>query len=213
MPSAFLTGLLTVLLTLQPAFAAAQGSGSTGFSATSSGAGFGIDLGTGLPVANGSYATGEGDGTGVYNLNSHVTGTGTVVLNSGADTVLRGAVVSGETVIANVGGDLLIESLQDTAAYDEKSFSVSAGFGPSGLSGGFNKGTVTGDFANVTEQSGIVAGSGGYHVVVEGGVDLVGGVIASTDTTGNSSLSADHLTYSDLTNSSSASTSSAGFNR
>ncbi|MCO6181125.1 hemagglutinin repeat-containing protein [Ciceribacter sp. RN22] len=188
----------------------AQGSTSTGFSATSSGASFGIDLGTGLPVASGSYVTGEGDGTGVYNLNSHVTGTGTVVINSGADTVLKGAVVSGETVIANVGGDLKIESVQDTAAYDEQSLGISAGFGPSGLSGGFNKGTVTGDFANVAEQSGIVAGSGGYHVAVEGGVDLIGGVIASTDTTGNSSLSADHLTYSDLRNSSSASTSNIG---
>ncbi|MCO6181120.1 hemagglutinin repeat-containing protein, partial [Ciceribacter sp. RN22] len=188
----------------------AQGSSSTGFSATSSGAGFGIDLGTGLPVASGSHATGEGDGTGVYNLNSHVTGTGTVVINSGADTVLKGAVVSGETVIANVGGDLKIESVQDTAAYDEKSLGISAGFGPSGLSGGVNKGTVTGDFANVGEQSGIVAGSGGYHVAVEGGVDLIGGVIASTDTTGNSSLSADHLTFSDLENRSSASTSNIG---
>ncbi|MCO6180895.1 hypothetical protein [Ciceribacter sp. RN22] len=63
MPSAFLTGLLAIVLALQPAFAAAQGASSTGFSATSSGAGFGIDLGSGLPVACGSHATGEGEGT------------------------------------------------------------------------------------------------------------------------------------------------------
>jgi filamentous hemagglutinin len=49
--------------------------------------------------------------------NTHVGGTGIVALNPGNDTNLKGAVVSGASVIANVGHDLNIESQQDSATY------------------------------------------------------------------------------------------------
>ena len=179
-------------------------------SSRSAGASIGIDLGTGLPVANGSYASGNGTGVTANQLNSHVNGTGTVALVSGHDTNLKGATVSGGTVIANVGHDLTIESLADTATYGEKSFSASASFGPSGIGGGFNKGSVDGDYTNIAEQSGILAGSGGYHVDVGNGVSLIGGIIASTAPRDKNSLSADHLAYSNIDNRSNASTSSYG---
>jgi filamentous hemagglutinin len=93
-------------------------------------------------------------------------GTGTVAIASGADTTLKDAVLSGTTVIANVGGDLWIESLPDTAAYDAKYNSASVSLGTSGVSDGGSTSKITGDFANVSEQSGIVAGSGGYHIAL-----------------------------------------------
>jgi filamentous hemagglutinin len=188
----------------------AIGGSSGSFDSKSMGASIGIDLGTGGLVANGSYAKGQGGNDASYNLNSHVAGTGTVVLNSGADANLKGAVVSGETVIANVGGDLNIESRQDTATYREKSFGAQAGLGASGLSGGVNLGKIEGDFANVSEQSGIIAGEGGYHVAAGGNVDLKGGVIASSAEKEKNALSAESLTWSNLENHSSASTSNLG---
>ncbi|WP_407865922.1 hemagglutinin repeat-containing protein [Phyllobacterium phragmitis] len=41
-------------------------------------------------------------------VNTHVTGTGDIKLESGRDTDLKGTIVSGETVTANVGRDLNI---------------------------------------------------------------------------------------------------------
>lgn len=113
-------------------------------------------------------------------------------------------------MIANVGGDLKVESPQDTSTYRETGMNTSAGFGAGGLSGGVSKSNVKGDYANVTEQSGIVAGSGGYHVTAGGGVDLKGGVIASTAEKEKNSLTADHLTYSDVENTPKASASRVG---
>ncbi|KQQ46072.1 hypothetical protein ASF69_07705 [Rhizobium sp. Leaf311] len=78
------------------------------------------------------------------------------------------------------------------------------------VSGGAGTAKIEGDYANVAEQSGIVAGSGGYHVVAEGGVDLKAGVIASSAAKNNNSLTADHLTNSDTENRSEVSTSGSG---
>jgi filamentous hemagglutinin len=184
---------------------------STAQSTTSSAsAGIGLDLGTGTPVGNAAFGNGKINNTASGQTNTHVSGTGIVALNSGRDTTLKGAVVSGTSVIANVGHDLNIESQQDTATYRENNTSAGGGFGPSGASASANKGNIKGDYANVSEQSGIIAGSGGYHIAVGNGVDLKGGVITSTAPSDKNSLSADHLTYSDLDNTSKSSTSSMG---
>lgn len=176
--------------------------------------GIGIDVGmngVGIgPEASVSGGIGKSNETVTHQVNSHITGTGTVAINSGNDTNLRGAVVSGNTVVANVGGDLNIESRPDTATYSEKSTGGSLGISTSGISGGVNQSNVKGDYSNVAEQSGLIAGDGGYHITVEGGVDLKGGVIASTADKDKNSLTADHLTYSDVENHSKASTSSFG---
>ncbi|WP_408914422.1 hemagglutinin repeat-containing protein [Brucella pseudogrignonensis] len=185
-------------------------------SSKSAGANVGIGIDVGVkgvgvgPEASVSVGIGTSNEAITQQINSHVTGTGTVAINSGNDTNLRGAVVSGNTVIANVGGDLNIESRPDTATYNEKSTGGSLGVSTSGVSGGIGQTTVKADYSNVAEQSGIIAGEGGYHVTVGNGVDLKGGVIASTADKDKNSLSADHLTYSDVENHSKASTSSVG---
>ncbi|PRD41881.1 hypothetical protein C5748_19720 [Phyllobacterium phragmitis] len=46
-------------------------------------------------------------------VNTHVTGTGDIKLESGRDTDLKGAIVSGEKVMANVGRDLNIVSVPE----------------------------------------------------------------------------------------------------
>ena len=80
-----------------------------------------------------SKATGQGAGNGVTYTNTQVAGSA-VNIESGGDTTLKGAVVKGTQVTANVGGNLSIASLQDSNQYKESSKSaggsvmVGAGF-------------------------------------------------------------------------------------
>ncbi|MGD7268425.1 hemagglutinin repeat-containing protein, partial [Ralstonia pseudosolanacearum] len=123
---------------------------------------------------------------------------------------------TGKQVVANVGGDLNIESLQDTSTYHTKDQSiggsVTVGFGFSG-SANFSQQKIDSDFASVTEQSGIKAGDRGFQVNVHGNTDLKGAVIASTDKAvqdGVNSLTTATLTQSEIHNRAEYSASSIG---
>ncbi|WP_304359450.1 hemagglutinin repeat-containing protein [Collimonas fungivorans] len=72
-----------------------------------------------------SASRGTEDGEGATQLNSHVNAGGQLAIVSGGDTSLKGAVASGAQVVADIGGNLNIESLQDTAKFDSKNQSVS----------------------------------------------------------------------------------------
>ncbi len=52
---------------------------------------------------------------------------GILTLRSGGDTTLKGASVSADTISADIGGDLLIESLKDKLTYDSQQISVGGG--------------------------------------------------------------------------------------
>ena len=177
----------------------------------------GVDIGGNLigagPTASASFNSGKSNGTSVTQLNSNVSGTSTVTVVAGDTLTLAGGVLSGKTVNATAANGIIIESRQDTASYDERSRSAALGFGPSsgGLAGGYNQGTVTGNYANVSQQSGIFAGSGGYHVSTDGTIDLKGGFIGSTAAPANNTLNANQILYSDIGNSMSASSTSYGF--
>nr|WP_225561104.1 hemagglutinin repeat-containing protein [Comamonas sp. CMM02] len=130
----------------------------------------------------------------------------TVTIQSGGDTTLQGAVVSGKQVVADVGGNLNLQSLQDTSTFDGKQQniggSVTVGAGFSG-SVSYSKSKVKGDFASVNEQTGIQAGDGGFQVNVKGNTDLKGAVIASNQTAidnNRNSLTTGTLTHSDIEN-------------
>ncbi|VVE37884.1 hemagglutinin repeat-containing protein [Pandoraea terrigena] len=155
----------------------------------SGGIGLGISMGTnGMTMgvtANASASRGKADGKDVTQRNSHIVAGGVAEIASGGDTNIRGGTVVGERVVANIGGDLNIESLQDTSVYASKDQSIggSATVGFGGASGSINVShqQVNSDFASVTEQSGIKAGDGGFDVTIKGNTDLTGAVIASTD--------------------------------
>lgn len=152
----------------------------------SSSGSIGISIGTsGFGVtASASSGRGNADGSDVNWSNTHVNAANQLALVSGGDANLIGAVASGKQVVANVGGDLNIESLQDTSKYDSKqkniggSVTIGAGGGGS-LS--YSKSSINSDYASVTEQSGIKAGDAGFQVNVQGKTDLKGAVIASTE--------------------------------
>lgn len=179
-------------------------------SAASGGVGVAISIGSGGAsagiTANASGSKGKGEGTDVQWTNSHVNAGNTLVLESGGDTTLRGAVASGREVIADIGGDLNIESLQDTSTFHSKDTSVggsvTVGLGFSG-SASYGNTKVDGDYASVVEQSGIKAGDGGYQVRVGGNTDLIGGVIASSEQAiadGRNQLITSTLSVRDLDN-------------
>ncbi|MCZ7932225.1 hemagglutinin repeat-containing protein [Agrobacterium leguminum] len=189
----------------------AQSASSSSSSSRSANASIGVNLASG--GLSGGFAAGSGkqDANSVTHLNTHVMGTGNVTLASGNDTTLAGAVVSGDRVTVAVGGDLNIVSRQDTMVYDEKTAGGGLNLSSAGkVGGGVQKSDVEGNYANVSEQSGLIAGSGGYNVKVGGNVGLVGGVIGSTADPAQNTLSANSLTWSDITNRSEASSSSLG---
>ncbi|WP_244518513.1 hemagglutinin repeat-containing protein [Rhizobium rhizogenes] len=163
------------------------------------------------PTANAAYGSGKQAASSVTQVNSNINGTNTVTVVAGDTLTLAGGVLAGKTVNATAGNGIVIESRQDTASYDEKSKSAQLGISSGGISGGYNQGTITGDYANVSQQSGIFAGSGGYHVDTDGTIDLKGGFIGSTAASANNTLNANQILYSDIGNSMSASSTSYGF--
>ena len=135
-----------------------------------------------------------------------------MTLNSQSDTNLLGSQIKGNTVNANVGGKLNIESLQDEERFKTKSsgggLEVEFGFGNNwSLSGYGNASKGTTHRKQVNEQAGIFAEEGGYHINADS-VHLKGGAIASTNPT-NSKLATNKLTFEDIQNESSSSAASA----
>ncbi|MFC7366757.1 hemagglutinin repeat-containing protein, partial [Vreelandella zhaodongensis] len=135
-----------------------------------------------------SRAKGHGNGDSTFFNNTQLSAGNQVILNSGGDTALKGAVVSAPQISTNIGGDLTIESLQDTATHNERhqssggSLSVPLiGVGQPTASLNASRTKLNSDFQSVNEQSGLRAGDGGFQVNVGGTTNLTGGAITSTD--------------------------------
>ncbi|WP_353627645.1 hemagglutinin repeat-containing protein [Ralstonia pseudosolanacearum] len=186
---------------------------------TNSGASASIGISIGMGSQNGIAFTagvsgnrGRANGDSSVWTNTHVTAGDTLTIRSGGDTNLKGAVASGRQVIADVGGNLNVESLQNTDHYDSKQQSAGVSvsicvppicYGASSVSGNVSQNKLNSDYSGVMEQSGIKAGDGGFQVGVKGNTDLKGGVIASSDKAvqeGLNRLTTATLTHSDIQN-------------
>jgi len=105
---------------------AAQNTSSQHSTNSSSGASLGIGFAMGgsqngfTLEAGINKGRGNADGSDMTNVSTKVRAGNAVSLDSGGDTTLKGATVTGNTVAAKVGGDLNVESLQDTSKYDAK---------------------------------------------------------------------------------------------
>jgi len=137
-----------------------------------------------------SAARGKADGQDASWTNSQVMAGKALVLNAGGDMTFKGAQGQGKTIVAQVGGDLLLESLQDTSTYhgkqDNQGFGASLCippfcYGTSSVAGNVGRGKMQSDFKSVTEQSGLWAGDGGFEIEVKNNTRLAGAVIASSD--------------------------------
>ncbi|MDK2658267.1 hemagglutinin repeat-containing protein [Cupriavidus sp. LEh21] len=164
--------------------------------------------------ASASQAKGNADSVGTTQANSDVNGKESVTIVSGNDTNILGGTVSGGKVIADVGGDLNLASRQDTEESHARQQSMGGGFSISqgGGSASFSASTgkADGSYANVSEQSGIYAGQGGFDIDVKGNTGLKGAVIASEASKDKNSLTTGTLTWSDIQNHSDYSATSMG---
>ena len=123
-----------------------------------------------------SGGKGKADGQDVSHSNTHVEAGETLTLESGGDTTLKGAVAKGEKVIADIGGDLKLESLQDTSTFDSKQKNLGVSVSlciPPFCYGAPSTGSVSAcgskvksDYASVVEQTGLKAGDGGFQIDV-----------------------------------------------
>ena len=154
----------------------------------------------------GSARKGKENGTTLTHSETSVSAGDALMIISGRDTNLTGAQVSGESVLADIGRNLTITSEQDTDRYDSSQKNIGAGgsfsFGTMIGSGGisYSRDKMDSDFASVREQSGIVAGSGGFDVTVGGHTQLDGGVMASAATADKNRLDTGTLGWRDIHN-------------
>ncbi|WP_420871179.1 hemagglutinin repeat-containing protein [Enterobacter dykesii] len=189
---------------------------------SSSGGGIGVSIGgggsgAGISVfANVNAAHGKDKGNGTDWTETTIDSGKNVTLKSGHDTVLDGAQVNGNKIVADVGHDLLMRSQQNNSDYDSKQTSVAAG-------GSFTFGTMSGSgyinasqdkmksrFDSVAEQTGLYAGDGGFDITVGHHTQLDGAVIASTATPDKNSLDTGTLGFSDIHNEADFKTSHSG---
>ena len=183
----------------------------------SSSASVGVSYGSqGFGVsASMAKAHGDANSDAVTRNNTHVNAANKVVIQSGGDTNLVGANVTANRVVADVGGNLNIESVQDTsqsAMHQESSgggFSVSQGGGSASFFS--QSGSASASYAGVNEQSGIHAGDDGFQINVAGNTGLKGAFIASDADASKNVLTTGTLTFSDIENSSSYEAQSSGF--
>ncbi|WP_420916236.1 hemagglutinin repeat-containing protein, partial [Pectobacterium brasiliense] len=199
-------------LTLMSAQSESQLTGSS--SSQHAGVGVGFGLGgqqNGFTVElSASGQKGKENGNSQTHQLTYVTATESVNLRSGSDTALDGAVVSGKQVEAEVGGDLLISSPQDTSRYDSKT--TSAGLNVSicvpPICGGqavagnasLSQQILNNRYASVQEQSGIQAGENGFTIRTRGHTQLDGAIIASEATAEKNRLSTGTLGWQDIVN-------------
>ena len=134
-----------------------------------------------------------------------VVGSDAVAIISGKDTHISGSKVIGKSVTADIGGNLSIESLQDTKIYvgesSNKGFSVSTNAGSlSNVSMSSSNGKMKSDYASVTDQAGIYAGDGGFVINTAETTSLTGAVIDSTADSNKNKLSTKSLDVKDVEN-------------
>ncbi|MBU2704259.1 hypothetical protein Ga0466249_005419, partial [Sporomusaceae bacterium BoRhaA] len=85
-------------------------------------------------------------------------------LTSGKDASITGSQVNGTKVVANIGGNLNITSLQDIDNYNAKNQNSGIGISSGhtgGVTGFLGKGKTDSNYNSVTEQAGIFAGKDG----------------------------------------------------
>ena len=167
-----------------------------------------------MPTGNSVFAeNSKGNGTETEIITTHtgsqLTAEEKISLESGKDTTLRGGRVSAGQVTVQAGGNLSIESLQDTDTYRSQSHSTGSSFstGTSRATAhhgkwmtGKSEENTDSHYASVTEQAGIHAGANGYDITVKGNTNLTGGLIDSTAAKEKNSLTTGTLSWADVQN-------------
>lgn len=178
-------------------------------SSKGSSVGVGVGVGAGGYGVNVSASVNQGKGhekgNGLTHTETTLDAGNKLTLNSGQDTTLKGAQVSGEQVTINVGRDLTLQSQQDSDRYDAKQQEVSVGGGYTiggtpNINISASKDKIYSNYDSVKEQTGIFAGKGGFDVNVKEHTQLDGAVIASTAEKDKNRLDTGTLGWKDIDN-------------
>ena len=154
-----------------------------------------------------SYGKGKGqtEETTLTHTPSDITAKNTVALSGGNDTTIKGGIIKGNKVTADIGRNLSIESEQDKKNYKEtsKTSGLSISYTPGSavtVSGGKGKTNTDSTYESVTKQAGIYAGSKGYDITVKGNTHLQGGIIASKAEKEKNRITTGTLTWENIDN-------------
>ena len=197
-----------------------ENSTNNDFDASNKSFGASVDVGISGIIGGGiNYGKGSStvDTDGITHTNSNITANKDLAIVSGEDVNIKGGKVSGDKVTADIGGNLNIESQQDTDNYTakDKNFGINIGIDkkPQGSGIGFGKDTAdtNSKYSSVTDQSGIYAGESGFDITVDKNTDMKGGVIDSDATPDKNKLTTGTLTWEDIENKTEYSSKSDGF--
>lgn len=168
----------------------------------SHGASIGASFHGGLTSIDASYGKmkDQGTTTRVTHTGSHVTAQDSLMTSSGKDTTLVGSQLQGQSVTVKTGGNLHIESVQDSETYRGNRSSAGISLEAKSGNASYSRGKTTSDYASVTEQAGIYAGDQGYEVDVNKDTQLKGAVIASTADANRNHLTTGTLHLEDIQN-------------
>ena len=189
----------------------------TNQSSTSSGYGIGANITGGIATASASVNKSKSDvkqNSTAYN-ESTISADKDLNFTSGKDTNIKGGTLIGNNVTGSVGGNLNIETKQDSNNYSENSSSagINTAFHlDSSITGNINKGSVDSSYKSASQQSGIYAGSEGFDIDVKENTDLKGAVIDSKAEADKNKLSTGTLTFEDLHNKAEYEASNKGVN-
>ncbi|NMK40092.1 hemagglutinin repeat-containing protein, partial [Megasphaera elsdenii] len=168
----------------------------------SHGASIGASFHGGLTSIDASYGKmkDQGTTTRVTHTGSHVTAQDSLMMSSGKDATLVGSQLQGQSVTVKTGGNLHIESVQDSETYRGNRSSTGISLEAKSGNASYSRGKTTSDYASVTEQAGIYAGDQGYDVDVNKDTQLKGAVIASTADANRNHLTTGTLHLEDIQN-------------
>ncbi len=174
-------------------------------------ASFGQNTSAGI-TASASRGKGHANSDSTTYANSQINVGSTTTFDIGNDVNIKGGIINTNRAQGQIGGDVNIESLQDTATYDSKQknmgfsadIDIAGGGAGSSLSVNGGKTNLNSDYKAVGEQSGIFTGDGGLDLTAGGKTTLIGGAITTTeaarDAGHNRYTSADGIKTQDINN-------------
>ncbi len=156
----------------------------------------GGSIGNNAVQINAGYSESSNRASGTTHNNSNITAEN-ITVKTGNDATFAGANVTADDKLAmNIGGNLNVESKQDTDYAKGNNWGVNAGVGNTGsASGGFNVGSSNHDSAWVNDVTELTGGNVDINV---GGKTTVTGAVIAAGEDGDLNLATNELEYKDL---------------
>ena len=153
---------------------------------------------------NASGNKGSIAGTDIVHDPTKIHASNTLGVTTAQDVHIKDGVLKGESIQANIGGNLEIHSVQDTHDYTDHTTSAGMGLSLSkkgafkSLQSSLQRTDIDSKYTSVIQQSGLYAGSTGFNISVGNTTTLEGALLASR--TNRNTLKTNHLVMKDMEN-------------